>query len=219
MKIVKEKNAKRRFRASGWGPRQRNGGRDPARAGGGGFDPHRLPRALPPYNRPPLSKRYLLGEIATQDLHVLSTERYRDLAVDLLLETSATSIDPTSHVVATDRGGDIRYRKLLIATGGVANRLAVPGADLDGICCLRTVSDADALKTAAAKAKRAVVVGGSFLGMEVAATLSSSASQSRLSIRSSGFSLGSMPRGIGIPLGPVHAAERRYSPFASSGVV
>ena len=48
---------------------------------------------LPPYNRPPLSKRYLLGEIATQDLHVLSPERYRDLAVDLLLETSATSID------------------------------------------------------------------------------------------------------------------------------
>ena len=65
---------------------------------------------VPPYNRPPLSKRYLLGEIATQDLHVLSTERYRDLAVDLLLETSATSIDPTSHVVATDRGGDIRSR-------------------------------------------------------------------------------------------------------------
>ena len=127
---------------------------------------------LPPYNRPPLSKRYLLGEIAAEDLHVLSTERYRDLAVDLLLETSATSIDPKSHVVATDRGGDIRYRKLLIATGGVANRLAVPGTDLDGIYCLRTVSDADALKTAAAKAKRAVVVGGSFLGMEVAATLS-----------------------------------------------
>ena len=127
---------------------------------------------LPPYNRPPLSKRYLLGEIAAEDLHVLSTERYRELAVDLLLETSATSIDPKSHLVATDRGGDIRYRKLLIATGGVANRLAVPGTDLDGIFCLRTVSDADALKTAAAKAKRAVVVGGSFVGMEVAATLS-----------------------------------------------
>ena len=127
---------------------------------------------LPPYNRPPLSKRYLLGEIAAEDLHVLSTERYRELAVDLLLETSATSIEPKSHVVATDRGGDIRYRKLLIATGGAANRLAVPGTDLDGIFCLRTVSDADALKTAARKAKRAVAVGGSFIGMEVAATLS-----------------------------------------------
>ncbi len=127
--------------------------------------------SLPPYNRPPLSKRYLLGKIAANDLHILSTERYRELAVDLLLETSAASIDPKSHVVATDRSGDIRYRKLLVATGGFANRLTVPGADLDGIFCLRTVSDADALKAAAARAKRAVVVGGSFLGMEVAATL------------------------------------------------
>jgi NADPH-dependent 2,4-dienoyl-CoA reductase/sulfur reductase-like enzyme/predicted acylesterase/phospholipase RssA len=127
---------------------------------------------LPPYNRPPLSKRYLLGEITAESLQVLDAERYRELGIELRLETLATLVDTKSRVVVADRGDDIQYRKLLIATGGRPNNLAVPGCDLDGIFCLRTIADADVLKAAAAQAKRAVVVGGSFLGMEVAATLS-----------------------------------------------
>jgi NTE family protein len=127
---------------------------------------------VPPYERPPLSKRYLLGKATADTLEVLSLERYRELGIDLLLETSVTSIDPLNHTVATDRGELIGYRKLLIATGARANRLEVPGLGLDGIFRLRTLADADALRTSAATARRALIVGGSFLGMEVAATLS-----------------------------------------------
>ena len=127
---------------------------------------------VPPYERPPLSKRYLLGKATADTLEVLSLERYRELGIDLLLETSVTSIDPLNHTVATDRGELIGYRKLLIATGARANRLEVPGSGLDGIFRLRTLADADALRTSAATARRALIVGGSFLGMEVAATLS-----------------------------------------------
>ena len=127
---------------------------------------------VPPYERPPLSKRYLLGKATADTLEVLSRERYRELGIDLLLETSVTSIDPLNHTVATDRGELIGYRKLLIATGARANRLEVPGSGLGGIFRLRTLADADALRTSAATARRALIVGGSFLGMEVAATLS-----------------------------------------------
>ncbi|MEZ5855999.1 MAG: FAD-dependent oxidoreductase [Hyphomicrobiaceae bacterium] len=126
----------------------------------------------PPYERPPLSKRYLLGKATPQMLEVLSHDRCRQLAIDLQLETTVTSIDPLNHTVATDRGEHISYRKLLIATGGRARSLSVPGANLPGIYRLRTLADADALKSAAAKARQVVIVGGSFLGMEVAAALS-----------------------------------------------
>ena len=127
---------------------------------------------VPPYERPPLSKRYLLGKATADTLEVLSRERYRQLRIDLLLETSIASVDPLNHTVTTDVGESIRYQKLLIATGARANRLAAPGSDLDGIFSLRTLADADTLRTVAATARRAVIVGGSFLGMEVAATLS-----------------------------------------------
>jgi NADPH-dependent 2,4-dienoyl-CoA reductase/sulfur reductase-like enzyme/predicted acylesterase/phospholipase RssA len=127
---------------------------------------------VPPYHRPPLSKRFLLNKLPAGALHVLTDQQYRELEVDVLLGTSAMAINPTQRIVRTDTNEEIRYGKLLIATGGTANRLDVPGADKKGILNLRTLADAEALKKAAARAKRAVVVGGSFVGMEVAATLS-----------------------------------------------
>ena len=127
---------------------------------------------VPPYHRPPLSKRFLLNKLPAGALHVLTDQRYRELGVDVLLGTAATAIDPSQCIVRTDTNQEIRYGKLLIATGGTANRLDVPGAELKGISSLRTLADAEALKNAAARGKRAVVVGGSFVGMEVAATLS-----------------------------------------------
>ena len=125
----------------------------------------------PPYHRPPLSKRVLLGAVADTTVAVMPMERYRNLHVDMMLGTSAVAVDPVAGVVTTDRNGDIAYGKLLIATGATANRLAVPGAALTGIFNLRTLADAQALRQAAAKAKRVAIVGGSFLGMEVASTL------------------------------------------------
>lgn len=127
-----------------------------------------------PYNRPPLSTEFLLGDQSKAQLSILSADYYRDHAIELALGTRATAVDPENRVVQTDRAGAIEYDRLLIATGATPCRLDVPGADLAGIHSLRTLGDAEAIKAAIATAKRTVVVGGSFLGMELAASLAKS---------------------------------------------
>jgi len=122
-----------------------------------------------PYHRPALSKRYLRGE-TTDAPFVEDAGFYRDLDVEVLLETSATGIDAGARTVAADIG-PIRYSKLLIATGARPRRLEVRGAELDGVYALRTLRDSHAIRAAARSAERAVVVGGGFIGMEVAASL------------------------------------------------
>lgn len=124
-----------------------------------------------PYHRPPLSKRYLSGQQPHAHILIEPERFYQQHAIEVALGTRATSVAPDQHIVRTDRGDDIQYRKLLIATGGSATRLPIAGAGLDGVFWLRTAADADAIRAAAADGKRAVVVGGSFLGLEVAASL------------------------------------------------
>jgi len=126
-----------------------------------------------PYHRPALSKGFLLGKTRAESLHVLGAKRLRELDINVLRATTAVALDPEAHVVRTDPDGGIAYGKLLIATGAAANTLDVPGAALPGVLKLRTLADARALKKAAAKAKAAVVVGGSFVGMEAASSLAS----------------------------------------------
>jgi 3-phenylpropionate/trans-cinnamate dioxygenase ferredoxin reductase subunit len=122
-----------------------------------------------PYHRPALSKKYLRGE-KTETPHVQDASFYRDHNVEVLLGTNATGVDPGSRLLTV--GADcLAYEKLLIATGAAPRRLNVPGADLDGVFALRTVVDSAAIRDAAASAERAVVVGGGFVGMEVAASL------------------------------------------------
>jgi NADPH-dependent 2,4-dienoyl-CoA reductase/sulfur reductase-like enzyme len=123
-----------------------------------------------PYHRPALSKRYLRGE--TVDAPFVEDEAfYTDRDVDLLLGAPVGAVDPGARVVTAANGARYRYRKLLIATGAEPRRLNVPGAGLDGVYTLRTLADSEAIRDAAAQAKRAVVVGGGFIGMEVAASL------------------------------------------------
>jgi len=122
-----------------------------------------------PYHRPALSKRYLRGE-TTDAPFAEDASFYRDHDVEVLLETVATAVDTGSHTVVTD-ANPFRYRKLLIATGAAPRRLEVPGAELDGVHTLRTLRDSQAIRKAALSAERAVVVGGGFIGMEVAASL------------------------------------------------
>jgi NADPH-dependent 2,4-dienoyl-CoA reductase/sulfur reductase-like enzyme len=122
-----------------------------------------------PYHRPALSKRYLRGE-TTDAPFAEDASFYRDHDVEVLLETVATAVDTGSHTVVTD-ANPFRYRKLLIATGAAPRRLEVPGAELDGVHALRTLRDSQAIRKAARSAERAVVVGGGFIGMEVAASL------------------------------------------------
>jgi len=124
-----------------------------------------------PYRRPPLSKQYLAGSENGDRLLLAPAGFYAQKSIGLRLGTPARAVLPADHAVVIDGGERIAYCKLLIATGGNARNLDLPGAALAGVHRLHTRDDADAVRAAAAGAKRAVVVGGSFLGLEVAATL------------------------------------------------
>ena len=122
-----------------------------------------------PYHRPALSKRYLRGE--TTDIPFAEDPAfYHDHDVEVLLETTATAADTRARTLTTD-AGTYQYDKLLIATGATPRLLALPGAGLEGVYALRTLRDSQAIRAAAGLAERAVVVGGGFIGMEVAASL------------------------------------------------
>jgi len=96
---------------------------------------------------------------------------YEEAGVELRLGTTAVGFDPEARTIQLDDGERVRYDALLLATGGVNRRLAIPGHDLDGVFELRTIEDADRLRAAASAGARAVVVGAGFIGCEVAASL------------------------------------------------
>jgi NTE family protein len=122
-----------------------------------------------PYHRPALSKRYLRGE--TADAPFAEDESfYRKHGVDVLLNSAVSAVDGAARTV-TAGGHTVAYERLLIAAGATPRLLSVPGADLTGIFSLRTLHVSDWIRAAAATAERAVVVGGGFIGMEVAASL------------------------------------------------
>lgn len=123
-----------------------------------------------PYHRPPLSEQMLVGD-AEDQIFVHPESFYREKAIDLELDTTVASVDTESHTVTTATGEQIHYGKLLIATGAMPKRLLIPGSELAGIHTLRQKADAEAIRRAAAQAGHAVVLGGSFLGMETAMTL------------------------------------------------
>lgn len=124
-----------------------------------------------PYNRPPLSKGYLRGEERIEDQLVHTAEEYAEKDVALTLGVRVAGIDPARKVVALAEGGEVRYDRLLVATGGRNRTLTTPGADLPGMFQLRTVEDCDAIRAAARSGRRAVVIGLGFIGSEVAASL------------------------------------------------
>ncbi|HEV2216159.1 MAG TPA: FAD-dependent oxidoreductase [Candidatus Dormibacteraeota bacterium] len=124
----------------------------------------------PPFGRPPLSKSYLRGEETLSGWLVRPEGWYEDNRVERILAT-ATRVDIDRRQVELQGGRPIDYYKLLITTGGENRRLNVPGAELDGVLQLRTVADCDAIKQAAHRGTRAVVVGMGFIGCEVAASL------------------------------------------------
>jgi NADPH-dependent 2,4-dienoyl-CoA reductase/sulfur reductase-like enzyme len=124
-----------------------------------------------PYHRPPLSKSYLRGETEAVDALVESATFYVDNDVEMLLETAVARVDSRERVVEIEGGPRHRYRKLLIATGARPRPLERPGANLPGVFSLRSLSDSTVIREAANQAREALVVGGGFIGMEVAASL------------------------------------------------
>jgi 3-phenylpropionate/trans-cinnamate dioxygenase ferredoxin reductase subunit len=123
-----------------------------------------------PYHRPPLSKAFLGGKESVEGLRVHEAAWYREQKVRVRLGQIAKSVHIGRQSVALENGERVTYDRLLVATGSAARRLTVPGADLPGIQYLRTLADSYALRGALKKGTRLVVVGGGFVGMEVAAT-------------------------------------------------
>jgi NADPH-dependent 2,4-dienoyl-CoA reductase/sulfur reductase-like enzyme/nitrite reductase/ring-hydroxylating ferredoxin subunit len=126
-----------------------------------------------PVDRPNLSKDYLAGKAEPGWIPLRGDASwYAARDIELRLSTRVTKVDPKAHTVSTHDGQTIHYDKLLLATGGVPRSLGnTPGADLGGIYMLRALHDADRIIEAAQAGKRAVVIGTSFIGMEVAASL------------------------------------------------
>jgi 3-phenylpropionate/trans-cinnamate dioxygenase ferredoxin reductase component len=122
-----------------------------------------------PYERPPLSKDYLMGKHGREKIYVRPGEWYREHDVDLRLGTTVTAIDAAAHTVGLEGGDRIGYDKLLLATGSSPRRLPVPGADLDGVLYLRTVADSDRIRAAIEAASRVAVIGAGWIGLETTA--------------------------------------------------
>jgi 3-phenylpropionate/trans-cinnamate dioxygenase ferredoxin reductase component len=123
-----------------------------------------------PYERPPLSKEYLRGEAGREKVYVHEEGFYADHQVELRLGRTAVSIETSSGEVALDDGERLRYDRLLLATGAEPRRLSISGSELEGIFYLRSVADADALRTRLDGAGSVVVVGAGWIGAEVAAS-------------------------------------------------
>ena len=125
----------------------------------------------PPYDRVPLSKGYLLGDITRDQIFLRRANFYERNKVELVLGQAATALDLTTRQITLADGRQIGFEKLLLATGGRPRRLPIPGADLGGIYYLRDLEDSDAIRAALQGARRAVVIGGGFIGCEVATGL------------------------------------------------
>ncbi len=126
---------------------------------------------VPPYHRPPLSKRLLNGIADDERIFVHPKGFYDEQNIALALGARVVSVDAAKQTVTTARGEVIGYGQLLIAAGATPRPLEVSGASLPGVFSLRSKTDADAIRAAITQAKQAVVLGGSFLGMEIAMSL------------------------------------------------
>ena len=122
-----------------------------------------------PYERPPLSKDYLAGKAERSDFEVHDADWYREHKVALRLATTATSLDPRAHTVTLSDGTTLTYTKLALATGSEPRVLPVPGLEASGVHYLRTVEDSDAIRAELSPHARVVIIGGGWIGLEVAA--------------------------------------------------
>jgi NADPH-dependent 2,4-dienoyl-CoA reductase/sulfur reductase-like enzyme len=124
---------------------------------------------LRPYERPPLSKGYLLGKDDADSVFVHEPGWYAEHDVDLRLGVTVTAIDPVARQVEVAGGDPVSFGKLLITTGSSPRRLGVPGTDLDGVLYLRTRPDSDRLRASLAAGGRVVIAGSGWIGLETAA--------------------------------------------------
>jgi 3-phenylpropionate/trans-cinnamate dioxygenase ferredoxin reductase subunit len=125
---------------------------------------------IPPYQRPPLSKAWLKGEADADSLALKPVEFYAEHNIDFRPSTTALSLNRGAKTVALSDGSQVSYDALILATGARAIALPIPGAELAGVMFLRTAADAETLKATVGPGKRLAVVGGGYIGLEVAAS-------------------------------------------------
>jgi len=124
-----------------------------------------------PYDRPALSKEFLNGSASKKMLPLHSSDFYRKHEIDLMLNTRVAAIDPRDKTLQLVKGGRRKFDALLLATGAAPVKLDIPGASLPHVSYLRTRNDSEAIVARAARAKRVVLIGASFIAMEVASSL------------------------------------------------
>ena len=122
-----------------------------------------------PYQRPPLSKKFLAGKLTEERLHFKAASFYDDPNIDVRLNTRITSIDLSERNLATTHDNNIAYDTLILATGSRARNIPVEGNGLDGVYYLRSIDDANGIRSRLENAKRLVIVGAGYIGLEVAA--------------------------------------------------
>lgn len=147
----------------------------------------------PPYERPPLSKDFLAGTTDESGVFINPLSFYEDAGIVLHLSTTVDRVDAAEHKLYTTADDAFGFEKLLVATGARVRTLDVPGAALTGIMYLRSLGDSRRLRDAYKEAKRAVVVGAGFIGMEVASSLPGAASRQRCCFRRTGYGRDFLP--------------------------
>jgi len=125
-----------------------------------------------PYERPPLSKGFLAGKETEEAIRIDPEDFYRKQGIDVKLGCVVSAMDPQRKRLTLKSGGEFGFNKLIIATGARPRSLEIPGAKLRNLHYLRSLDDSKAIQRSAENVKRAVVIGGGFIGMEVAAVLS-----------------------------------------------
>jgi 3-phenylpropionate/trans-cinnamate dioxygenase ferredoxin reductase subunit len=125
----------------------------------------------PPYERPPLSKEYMRGEGSREDAYVNSPGWYEENGVELLTGVNVMSLDPAARTAKLQGGEEVAFGKALLATGAMVNILRVEGVENEGIHYLRAFGNSDAIRADAEAADHVVLIGGSYIGTEVAASL------------------------------------------------
>ena len=122
-----------------------------------------------PYQRPPLSKAYMKGELAEERLYFKPAAWYEDQNIDTVLSVRATKIDRSAQTVELEHGGAVPYDALIIATGSRPRELPVDGADLDGVFDLRDLADVERIRPRMISGHKMVIVGAGYIGLEAAA--------------------------------------------------
>jgi 3-phenylpropionate/trans-cinnamate dioxygenase ferredoxin reductase component len=153
-----------------------------------------------PYDRPPLSKKLWMGTKKVEEIFVHDQQYYREQRADVSLDTTVVKVDPAGKTIACKDGSTYAYGKLLLATGGAPRRLGIPGDMLEGVCYYRTLDDFLGLKARIQDGTRVLVIGGGFIGSEMAAALCANKAEVTLLVREGYICQRVLPDGLGMAI-------------------